>query len=159
MCVRNLTPELSRATARPQTRTNIPKKFAAVKWHRLERIVRQQAVLLANTYTQLPRLVKMPTASSAQTSRNATKQMMAATAQCLRGNSLALIINAQHMPKTSRPITAKSVMLQRTSWVNCIAIRGMSRSEQAASAAQPNATPRKSIGLFCVITMIPIVVV
>jgi len=36
-----LTPELSRATARPQTRTNIPKKIAAVKWHRLERIVRQ----------------------------------------------------------------------------------------------------------------------
>ena len=37
-----LTPELSRATARPQTRTNIPKKIAAVKWHRLERIVRRQ---------------------------------------------------------------------------------------------------------------------
>jgi len=37
---RHLTPELSRATARPQMRTNIPKKIAAVKWHRLERVVR-----------------------------------------------------------------------------------------------------------------------
>ena len=114
--------------------------------------------LLASACTQLPRLVKTPTASSAQTSKNATKQTTAATAQYLRGNSLALMIKAQHVPKTSKPITEKSVMLQRTSWVNCIAIRGMSRIEQAASAAQPNAAPRKSIGLFCVITMISVVV-
>jgi len=40
LSLRHLTPELSRATARPQTRTNMPKKIAAVKWHRLERIVR-----------------------------------------------------------------------------------------------------------------------
>ena len=40
MLVSALTLELSRATARPQMRTNIPKKIAAVKWCRLERMVR-----------------------------------------------------------------------------------------------------------------------
>ena len=40
LALAGLTLELSRATARPQIRTNIPKKIAAVKWHRLERIVR-----------------------------------------------------------------------------------------------------------------------
>ena len=99
-------------------------------------------------------LVKTPTASSAQMSRNVAEQVMAAAAQYLRGNNLALMMKMLLVPKMSSPITAKSAGLQRISWLNCIAMKGMSKSEQETSAAQPNAAPRKRVGFFCVITTI-----
>ena len=88
---------------------------------------------------------KMPTASSAQKSKRASRIAKQKTIRCLR--FFTFLITSSHrrpVPSSKTPAAIKSNTSQFTSFVNCIAINGMSNRSATVS------TMMLSL-LFCII--------
>ena len=94
---------------------------------------------------QLPQVVKIPTASSAQRKMSAAASAMPMTARYL-GALLAASTNMLPVPNRRAPATMKSLPVQFTSPLNCIAKKGNSNMNAVASAIQIKA-------LFCMMAL------
>nr|CAP48871.1 putative integron gene cassette protein [uncultured bacterium] len=99
----------------------------------------------------MPKFVKMPTASSAQTYKNNTRTRTATASLRLGLTFLAARTKTDPAAKMSAPITAKSVALQLTASVSCIAPNGMSSSAHAAAASQAKMLLREMRLLLAVV--------
>ncbi len=107
--------------------------------------------LLSTFYCPLRGVPKMPTASSAQIRKRATRRAVQTAIRYLI--LVIFLITNSHIrpvPSSSAPAIIKSNRVQFTSFVNCIVINGMSNRTADMS------TMMISLLLFCIIIFIPL---